>query len=120
LVNKLEKVSLDRIAREYSIPFEERPIPTDADVEAVVAERMTALLEARLRRRDKLETERSRRFAPLARSLIENEDESAIITMLLDDYYQQTLHSVIPQPPSESARVKNQPPRPGRSHHRRR
>jgi len=70
-------------------------------VEAVVAERVTALLEARLRGRDKLQTERSQRFAPLARSLIENEDELPILTMLLDDYYQQMLHAPLPQP-SES------------------
>ncbi len=93
LVNRLEKVALDRIAREFSIQFEERPIPSDADVEMVVTERTTALLEARLRLRDKLQTERSHRFAPLARSLAENEEELPIITMLLDDYYQQTLHA---------------------------
>ena len=60
LVNRLEKYTLDKIAKTYSIPFEERPIPSDADVAAVVAERTTALLEARLRGRDKLQTERSR------------------------------------------------------------
>jgi len=78
-------------------------------VEAVVTERMTALLEARLRGRDKLQTERSGRFAPLAHSLAENEDESPIITMLLDDYYQQSLHAPAPQPPDlpAPARPKN-------------
>ena len=98
LVNRLEKVALDRIGREFGIQFEERPIPSDEDVEAVVAERTTALLEARLRLRDKLQTERSHRFAPLARSLAENEEELPIITMLLDDYYQQTLHAPVVQP----------------------
>jgi ATP-dependent RNA helicase DeaD len=97
LVNKGEKFALDKIAKEYSIPFEERIIPTDEDVAAVVAERVTALLEARLRARDKLQVERSRRFEPLARSLAENEEESAIITMLLDEYYQQTLHAHVGQ-----------------------
>ncbi len=98
LVNHLEKFTLDKIAREFKIPFEERKIPSDEDVAAVVAERTTALLEARLRDRDKLLSERSRRFTPLARSLAESEDELPIITMLLDDYYQQTLHSPAPQP----------------------
>ncbi len=99
LVNRVEKFALDKIGREFKIPFEERPIPSDADVEAVVAERMTALLEARLRGRDRLQSERSRRFAPLARSLAENEDELPIITMLLDDAYQQSLHApVVVQP----------------------
>ncbi len=77
-------------------------MPTDADVETVVAERVTALLEARLRERDKLQTERSRRFVPLAHSLAENEDESDIIAMLLDDYYQQMLHAAVPQPSDTS------------------
>jgi ATP-dependent RNA helicase DeaD len=98
LVNRVEKYALDKIGKEFSIPFQERPIPSDADVEAVVAERVTALLEARLRGRDKLQSERSHRFAPLARSLAETEDESAIITMLLDDYYQQTLHAPVVLP----------------------
>ena len=98
LVSDLEKMDLDRIARRYDINLQERPLPTQADVEAVVAERVTAMLEARLRGRDKLHIERSRRFVPLGRSLAENEDESAIIAMLLDDYYQLILHAPLPQP----------------------
>jgi ATP-dependent RNA helicase DeaD len=120
LVNRLEKVALDRIAREFSIQFEERPIPSDEDVEMVVTERTTALLEARLRLRDKLQTERSHRFAPLARSLAENEEELPIITMLLDDYYQQTLHAPLIQPSGAPALVKNFQPVKRREHRRRR
>ncbi len=103
LVSDLEKMDLDRIARHFSIDLQERPLPTPVDVESVVAERVTALLEARLRQRDKLLIERSQRFVPLGRSLAENEDESAIIAMLLDDYYQQTLHAPLPQPSGEPA-----------------
>ncbi|MBM3151445.1 MAG: DEAD/DEAH box helicase [Chloroflexi bacterium] len=95
LVNKVEKFALEKIGRDFKIPFEERPIPTDEDVAALVAERMTALLEARLRQRDKLQTERSRRFTSLARSLAESEDELPIITMLLDESYQQSLHAPV-------------------------
>ncbi len=103
LVTDLEKIELDRIAKRYGIEMQERPLPTNEDVETVVAERVTALLEARLRQRDKLLIERSRRFVPLGRSLAENEDESAIIAMLLDDYYQQTLHAPLLQPASAPA-----------------
>ncbi|MGA2505827.1 MAG: DEAD/DEAH box helicase, partial [Anaerolineales bacterium] len=99
LVNRLEKYTLDKIAKTFKIPFEERTIPSDADVAAVVAERTTALLESRLRGRDKLQSERSRRFTPLARSLAESEEELPIIAMLLDDYYQQTLHAPVALPP---------------------
>jgi ATP-dependent RNA helicase DeaD len=103
LVNKGEKFTLERIAKQYDIPMEERSIPTDADVQAVVAERATALLEARLRERDKLQTERSQRFLPLVRSLAENDEELALLTMLLDDYYQQTLHGIVPGPLAQTS-----------------
>ena len=119
LVNRLEKVALDRIAREFSIQFEERPIPSDADVEMVVTERTTALLEARLRLRDKLQTERSHRFASLARSLVGNEEELSVITMLLDDYYQQTLHAPVIQPSGLPAQTKSNRPVAERNRRRR-
>jgi ATP-dependent RNA helicase DeaD len=98
LVNKGERFTLERIAKQYGIDMQERPLPTDADVAALVSERLTALLEARLRQRDKLQTERSHRFEPLARSLAESEGELDVITMLLDDTYQQMLHAPPPQP----------------------
>ncbi len=106
LVSNLEKMDLDRIVKHFGINLQERPLPTPADVETVVAERVTTLLEARLRQRDKLLIERSQRFVPLGRSLAENEEESAIIAMLLDDYYQQTLHAPLPQPASAVASAK--------------
>lgn len=117
LVTDLEKMDLDRIAKRFGIDLQERPLPTPADVEAIVTERVTALLEARLRERDKLLIERSQRFVSLGRSLAENEDESAIIAMLLDDYYQQTLHAPLPQPTGSAAPVKHV--RTGAAHHRR-
>jgi ATP-dependent RNA helicase DeaD len=118
LVSLLEKIDLDRIAKHFDIELQERPLPTHADVEAIVSERVTALLEARLRQRDKLHTERSLRFVPLGRSLAENEDESAIIAMLLDDYYQQVLHTPLPQPGSEPAPKKKRGAKPRRRNRR--
>jgi len=116
LVNKGERFALEKIAKEYSIPMQERPIPSDEDVANIVAERLTALLEARLRSRDRLATERSHRFESLARSLAETEDESALITMLLDDYYQQSLHASILQP-SDTPGGSVPPARPTRRAH---
>lgn len=97
LINSRQASSLARIAKRYGINMQERHLPTDADVEVLVTQRLTALLEARLRERNPLQTERSRRFVALARSLIENEEESEIVAMLLDDYYQQTLHAPLVQ-----------------------
>jgi ATP-dependent RNA helicase DeaD len=104
LVSGMERLNLKDIGKRYGIDLQERPLPTDADVEAAVGERLTALLEARLRDRDKLHEERSRRFLALGRSLAESEDESAIIAMLLDDYYQETLHHPPVEPAQEAPR----------------
>ena len=119
LASEAETLDLDRIAKRYGIEFQQRPLPTDIDVETVVTERVTTLLEARFRGRDKLETERSQRFVLLARNLAESEDESALIAMLLDDYYQQTLHAP-PAPPVKVGAPSRQTARePGRGHPRR-
>ena len=98
LVTEAEALTLDSIAKRYAIEFRQIPAPTDADVQSLVAQRVTTLLEANLRERDKLLAERSQRFVPLARELAGNEDESALIAMLLDDYYQQTLHAPLSTP----------------------
>ncbi len=103
LVSASELLAFNRIVKHYGIEMVERPLPGDADVEAVVTERLTALLEARLRDRDKLQAERSRRFEPLARALAEGEDELPLITMLLDDTYQQLLHGPVVPPEAPSA-----------------
>ena len=120
LVTEAEALTLHSIAKRYTIEFTQQPAPTDEDVEAVVTQRVTALLEAKLRERDTLKTERSQRFVPLARALADNEDESALIAMLLDDYYQETLHPADPPPPStpkpaSQTASSNPPRRKGRS-----
>jgi len=103
LVTVMERMDLLRIARQYNMDIEERPLPTDEQVQAAVSERVTAMLEARLRTMDSIQRERMSRFVPLGRSLAESEDESAIIAMLLDDYCQQTLHAAPPSPPPVAA-----------------
>jgi ATP-dependent RNA helicase DeaD len=100
LVAGMEQFALKSIARSFNITdLHERTVPTDEDVEGIVAQRVVASLEAELRSRDSLEKERMRRFIPLGRSLTEAEEESPLIAMLLDDYYQRTLQAA-PQSPS--------------------
>jgi ATP-dependent RNA helicase DeaD len=94
LVNALEKGDLQRIGRIYKIDFQERPLPSEEDMQAIVAERAVALLEADLRQRDRLKIERMERFVSLAGSMSESETGRTLLAMLLDDYYQQNF-----QPP---------------------
>jgi ATP-dependent RNA helicase DeaD len=125
LVNRSELGDLERIGKRYGIQLQQRQPPTDEDVERVVSERIIALLEARLRGRDKLQAERMRRFAPLARTLGDSE-ESDLLAMLLDDFYQDTFHAPLVPPeagqktPAERAAgrpksEKSRRPGPGRS-----
>ena len=118
LVAEMEKFKLQSIARFYDINMEERPLPGDDELERVVAERITALLEARLRSRDNLQIERMKRFLPLARNLAQSEDELELITMLLDDYYQLSLHAppapiaIADQASNPTQKNKDRKPRP--------
>jgi len=93
LVAGMEQFSLRSIARSFNINIQEKTLPTDEDVEAIVSQRVIASLEADLRSRDSLEKERMRRFIHLGRSLAEAEVESPLIAMLLDDYYQRMLQA---------------------------
>jgi len=112
LVTPLEEIKLKQIARKFGIELQERPLPGDTDVEAIVSQRVTALLEADLRSRDSLKAERMKRFFPLAQSLGQGEDELALLAMLLDEYYQKTLPAKPPQPPL--LRASGSGPRPGK------
>jgi ATP-dependent RNA helicase DeaD len=93
LVSTIEAASLERVAKMYKIEMEKREPPTDAEVAVVASERLTALLEAKRRTRDRLQGERMQRFLPLAKSLGQTDDELELLAMLLDDYYQQVLHA---------------------------
>ncbi|MCJ7587877.1 MAG: DEAD/DEAH box helicase, partial [Candidatus Aminicenantes bacterium] len=101
LVSGMERASLLSIAKRYAINLQERTLPGDEDVERIVSERIIALLEARLCSRDDLKAERMQRFLPLARSLSEESEETALLAMLLDDFYQETFHAPLVPPDSE-------------------
>ena len=121
IVAGMEQYKLREISRSFNIDLQEKKLPTDEDVEAIVSQRVIASLEAELRSRDSLQLERMQRFIPLGRSLTEAEEESPLIAMLLDDYYQRTLQ-LPPQPPpvetlaekEEALEEKERPPRPRR------
>ena len=98
--NFVEHRLLMEIAKRYSIDLVERPFPSDTDVTACVAERVTVLLEAKLRTRDKLQTERMQRFVPVIGEWSNSEEGQALLAMLLDDFYQQSLHG-LPLPPAD-------------------
>ena len=96
LVDIMQKLELGKIARQYSITLNERETPDDSSLAALVGERLTAILEGRMRERTGLTRERSSRFLPLVRSLAADEDTAPLLAMLLDEVYQANLHPVLP------------------------
>jgi ATP-dependent RNA helicase DeaD len=110
LVTNLEKRSLIGIAARYKIDFIERMAPTDEDVANIVSQRLTAHLEAQLRERDKLKTERMQRFQPLVQELADSEQGQKLLSMLLDDNYHEAIHGKVE--PSVEAKRPPRSPRP--------
>ena len=90
---------LKRIAARYKIEFEQREAPLVEEVEALVAQRLVAQLEAKLRDRDRLKIERMQRFVPLAEQLAGEENGLALLAMLLDDAYHDWMHHPPELPP---------------------
>ena len=116
LVAEMEKFKLQSLARHNSIRMEEQQLPGDEELEQVVAQRVTALLEGRLRARDNLQLERMRRFMPLARQLAQSDEGLSLMVMLLDDYYQASLRAPPPQPaPEPDGKEPDKKPAPAKS-----
>ncbi|MDD4732934.1 MAG: DEAD/DEAH box helicase [Desulfovibrio sp.] len=114
LVDVMQKLELNRIATQYSIELEKRPLPEDEDVRQVLAQRATTLLESKVRSLLPISRERMSRFIPLAKELAASEDGPAIIATLLDEFYHENVHAkAVPAPERQDA------PRKGRGAERR-
>ena len=99
LFTQLEKRDLNKIASIFKIEFSEAKAPTDEDVASIVSQRLTAHLEGQLRSRDKLKSERMRRFRLLARDLAKSDAGTELLAMLLDDTYHEETHGAMPDLP---------------------
>ena len=99
-----ESMAMGPIARKFEIDLQERAVPNEEEVEAIVSQRITARLEAAYRSRGQLERERLQRLVPLARRLSEIDDESVLLAMVLDDWYQRATKE-----PDEEPRKRERP-----------
>lgn len=100
-----ERSQLERIAKRYGIEMEQRLPPSEEEVASIVSDRVTVMLEAKLRNRDKLKAERMRRFLPMINEWMEAEEGQELLGMLVDDFYQEALHAR-PEVPGEETRPK--------------
>lgn len=94
LVDVMQRMELDRIAKHYKIGLIPMPLPTDEDVARVAGTRLTAILEGRFRNLTGLERMRVARYVQLARELAaegDGEDSALLLAMLLDSAHQESL-----------------------------
>ncbi len=108
LVDVMEELKMQAIARQFQVPIQERPLPTDKEVQEIMSERAIALLEAEMRTRDLLHKERQERFAPLVQVLGQDEEMRPLMTMLVDTFYQSHVAkpAAIPQAQGGKARTR--------------
>lgn len=97
IVDVMQKLDLERIARNYHINLREIAVPGDGEVSSAVCARLGTLLEGRLRSLTGLERLRVERYLPLARELLNadlDDDNTAlaIVAMMLDDSHRQSLN----------------------------
>lgn len=111
LVNRLEKMKLMDVSRRFKIEMLERELPEDEDVQSIVSQRATVLLEARLRGLDQTGKECMQQFMPLAKALSEKEGEQPVIAMLLDEGYQKALHAPAQAEPGKEPAASTVPER---------
>ncbi len=90
---------LQAMAKRYAVDMEKTDLPSESAVTERVGERLTVLLEERLRAMRNLERERMSRFVGLARQLADEEPE--LIAMLLDRLYHEQLHESPDSPPDQ-------------------
>src|SRR5690606_11729298 len=69
LLSLAERKHVVQLSAHYDIEFQERELPSEETVEALVAERLINQLEGKLRDRDKLQIERMQRFLPMVKTL---------------------------------------------------
>ncbi len=102
-----EESQLKAIAHRFDIQMEKRQLPTPEEVAARTSQRVTIVLEEKLRAKTNLERERLAQFVPMVKSLAEEEPE--LMAMLVDELNQTRMH-----PNRQQGQTQKNRPRRGR------
>ncbi len=100
-----EESQLKAIAHRFDIQMEKRELPTPEEVAVRTSQRVTVVLEEKLRGKTNLERERLAQFVPMVQELAEEEPE--LMAMLVDELNQARMHPNI----QERQKQKNKPHR---------
>lgn len=96
LVTHEDEQDLIRTAKRYGVELERRELPSDEAVDERVGERMTVVLEKRLREASNIKRERMQRFVRLVKRLAKEEPE--LLAQFIDDLYYEHLQRPPEQP----------------------
>ncbi|MEM1096670.1 MAG: DEAD/DEAH box helicase [Bacteroidota bacterium] len=97
LITPTERNTLIRIGLKFDADLMEHDLPTEDDVTERIGERLTVMLEDKLRDKSNLEKERLDRFTPLIQELTNETPE--LLALLLDELYHASMHA--PENPDE-------------------
>jgi len=114
LVDIMQKMELQRIAKHFKIPLEVCPTPPESEVNKIVGTRLLAMLETRHRQLNSLERERLHRFDGLVEEMLADPDAATLLSMLLQDSYQRCLQPkqmTQPKPLPEKPIIRSGKPR---------
>ncbi|MEZ4700538.1 MAG: DEAD/DEAH box helicase [Rhodothermales bacterium] len=85
ILTQTDKNSLLRITKKYGIDTQQHAVPSTEDVEARVADRMTNVLEERMREKTVRAKEHLNRFVSLVEALAQ--EKPTLLSILVDDLY---------------------------------
>lgn len=90
LATMLNHNTLKGVAKRYGVILEKQEAPTEEQVNAIVSERMTVLLEDAYRTTNREQRSVLQQYIPLVKQIAS--DAPHLLTMLVDDFYHQQMH----------------------------
>ena len=108
LVDIMQKLEVERIAKHYKMDILPLKAPTNEEIAQVSGERMVTLLETKRRLATGLDLERATRFLPLVKELVQSAEETEqfmLLALILDGEYQKSLSST----PKDISQLKARP-----------
>jgi ATP-dependent RNA helicase DeaD len=92
-----EEIELEQIAKKFSIALEERQVPTDEELEALISQRAVFLLKPVAQGGQYPEGAHAALHG-IVTEVAANDEARAVLAMLMDDFYQKTFHAPLEQP----------------------
>ena len=88
-----DEYKVHKIASHYNIDINKHELPSEEEMADQIAERMIKVLEKVLKKKSRMERERSGRFVPVVEEIARRKPE--LLAMLIDEHYHEDVHGEI-------------------------